>query len=891
MWNCKACSVVVPSRLKLLQHYRLKNRHFGHSSRFPCVYSNCPCTFRTWNALRIHLNRFHVSETRHKQFQNTIFSCNICNCGGLNLEKDYWAHINAHLKKNELITCMFSGCNFKTNICGTFKSHKNRKHHYFSLNDFKSGIVTTATVASQESDFADDVEVEAYYEIESDVHSSNDLPNEIKHNFAAALLKLEHLSHVPSTAIDEFLQELYILNSTLSIPINTDVLADAFQKHNLEVDKSVLKEIATTLSTDNPIHKAIQKGGCLSSAYQRKQYYKTNFNVVDPVEYILDAKNKKTFQYISILDSLQVLLNRQDILDKISQNQKTQETEEDGVYRSFRDGLNFKQNSFLSDQELRLFLGLYVDDFELCNPLGTSRKKHKLCAVYWVLSNLPPGSNSSLSSIYLALLCRTDDVKTYGYNRVLEPLLKDLKSLEEHGIFIPLLGETLKGTVVTVSADNLGAHGLAGFNESFSGHYICRFCTASKQDIQSKEVRTGALSLRTKELHSAHVRLAEDSDTNCFGVRKACPLTEALSHFHVLTGYTPDISHDIFEGIVPVELAHCLTLIISKKYITLDKINKSILEFPYKYSDKTNKPHVLPQQLSSRKTIGGNAHENWSLLRLLPFLIGPQIPEHEPAWQILLDLKEIVELVVAPVHNDESIAYLESKISEHRQRYQELFPEWRLLPKHHYLEHYPQIIRLYGPLVGYWTIRFEAKHSFFKQAIRHTSCFKNVPFSLATKHQLMIGYQLTSPSLEKSELEVSSGSAVPVNILKDEIAQVVRQRYPHLSEIHITKNAWSKGINYRTGMIVVHGSEGGLPEFGQIEQICVLHQKLFFIVKQLCGWYRDHYRAYELSQSPTKAVSLVEVSELTDEYPLADYLIGRVQMVTLKRFVCCKGKK
>lgn len=116
---------------------------------------------------------------------------------------------------------------------------------------------------------------------------------------------------------------------------------------------------------------------------------KTNFNVVDPVEHILDAKNKKTFQYISILDSLQVLLNQQDILDKISQNQKTQENEEDGVYRSFRDGLNFKQNSFLSDQELRLFVGLYVDDFELCNPLGTSRKKHKLCAVYLVLSNLP----------------------------------------------------------------------------------------------------------------------------------------------------------------------------------------------------------------------------------------------------------------------------------------------------------------------------------------------------------------------------------------------------------------------------------------------------------------------------------------------------------------------
>lgn len=122
--------------------------------------------------------------------------------------------------------------------------------------------------------------------------------------------------------------------------------------------------------------------GSLSSAYQCRQYYKTNFNVVDPVEYILDAKNKKTFQYIPILDFLQVLLNRKDILDKISQNQKTQETEEENVYQSFRDGLHFKQNSFLSVQELRLFVGLCVDDFELCNPLGTSRKKTQaLCSL------------------------------------------------------------------------------------------------------------------------------------------------------------------------------------------------------------------------------------------------------------------------------------------------------------------------------------------------------------------------------------------------------------------------------------------------------------------------------------------------------------------------------
>lgn len=101
----------------------------------------------------------------------------------------------------------------------------------------------------------------------------------------------------------------------------------------------------------------------------------------------------------------------------------------------------------------------------------------------------------------------------------------------------------------------------------------------------------------------------------------------------------------------------------------------------------------------------------------MPFLVGSRVPENERAWHILMDLKDITELVVAPVHSDDSLAYLESKLIEHRQRYQELFPDIRLLPKHHFLEHYPEMIRLFGPLVGQRTMRFEAKHRFFKQVI------------------------------------------------------------------------------------------------------------------------------------------------------------------------------
>ncbi len=317
-------------------------------------------------------------------------------------------------------------------------------------------------------------------------------------------------------------------------------------------------------------------------------------------------------------------------------------------------------------------------------------------------------------------------------------------------------------------------------------------------------------------------------------VGRSNPLVKAIEkggHFHVTRGYPPDIVHDLFEGIVPFELARCLKEFVSKKYLSLDTLNTLILNFPYKWGDKTNKPHSIPYTYASKKSIGGNAHENWNLLRLLPLIIGDLIPENEPAWLVLLDLKEIVELAVAPIHNEETIAYLNCKIVEHRHRFVELFPA-QLLPN--YVEHYPQMIQCFGPLVGQWTMRSEAKHSFFKKVARHTNCFKNLMLTLAAKHQQMIAYQIHSCSLKKSTLEVTSVSTLPVDVLNKDVVTVLRQKYPGINEVHLAKNVTNNGINYRTGMLISFGSAGGLPEFAEILQICIVKSSLHFVVKVLC---------------------------------------------------------
>lgn len=113
---------------------------------------------------------------------------------------------------------------------------------------------------------------------------------------------------------------------------------------------------------------------------------------------------------------------------------------------------------------------------------------------------------------------------------------------------------------------------------------------------------------------------------------------------------------------------------------------------------------------------------------------------------------------------------------------------------------------------------------------------------------MMIAFHLSYPCLSKSDLEVSAVSTLQVDLLKEEIAQVIRQKISDTPEVHLVQCVTTKGITYRKGIILAHRAAGGLPEFNEIDQICILHESVFYIVKELCGWYREHYRALDLDQ-------------------------------------------
>lgn len=75
-------------------------------------------------------------------------------------------------------------------------------------------------------------------------------------------------------------------------------------------------------------------------------------------------------------------------------------------------------------------------------------------------------------------------------------------------------------------------------------------------------------------------------------------------------------------------------------------------------------------------------------------------------------------------------------------------------------------------------------------------------------------------------------STLSISVLHENIALSVKQKFPHLDHVKkLVKNLSYTGYNYRTGMVLVHGSLAGLPEFCDIVKMIVSQEILLFIVK------------------------------------------------------------
>jgi len=893
-WNCKYCGFVCKSRSRIFSHYTVQHFHHARRSQFPCVYKDCLQTFRKVKSLSSHLTRFHDVKNSTTFLQLKCVDCTAT----VSSLKDFFRHQRRHIDTNEFVGCPYAHCAFRSKVKTTYTAHISRQHKNEGVEYLSKDIAVGSTDLSNHSTGRcqsehDQVDVDT--DVDDDVgegctwtSGGNELNayDLIERELSRLFLKMHVLLHVPQYAIDEIISGLSHVHLLSKQVLNAHI-RQVFVECNL--DEAVADRVTECVTNEYPFHKLTNhesKDNCglLSTKKLRDTFVKTTLPYVKPVQYEFGYNGCGkycNFVYVPILHSIQELLKRPDILEKLMHIPPSA----DGMYQSFLDGSLYSNHR--QDDSLHLHISLYTDEWETVNPLGTSRKVHKVSAFYWIFTMLEQKYSSVLHVTQLACMARHVDVKEFGLSKFLHPLLSDLSFLETNGVYIEALGASVKGSVTAVIADNLSAHALGGFNESFGPNvgYPCRFCTAHADEIQSVELSVCDFTRRSVEEHNMHIN-AKKSDpgiNSVFGVKNDCILHSYLKSFHAATSLPPCLAHDLLEGIVSSDLALSLQVFISKQYFDLKWLNDIIKTFPYKFSDSVNKPQRIPDTFAASGTIGGNASENWTLLRLLPVLVGSKVPRDDPTWDFLMDLKDIWELCFAPVISHTGIDYLAAKITEHRRSFKCLFPDKKFRPKHHFVAHYPDLIKQFGTLCNMWTMRFESKHGYFKRVVQESHCFKNVLLTMAEKHQLLMAYHLSAPTYFTPDTFVPESPQMAVDVLSEKCQQAIHVVADSAVSVSIAPFVRSHGTKYCPGMIVVIGHSCGLPVFGEVVSIVLVLGKLFLLISECDSWYCEHIRGYIIQRR--EEMRMLEPGHLYDYYPLAPYEFEGEVCVMLKHFI------
>lgn len=375
--------------------------------------------------------------------------------------------------------------------------------------------------------------------------------------------------------------------------------------------------------------------------------------------------------------------------------------------------------------------------------------------------------------------------------------------------------------------------------ESFSASYYCRMCLIDKASAQT--VFSGndpRVLLRTALTNKEHYSyLVENPRENChFGIKRDSILN-SLSYFSVTDNFVFDIMHDILEGVAQYKIK-LLFEYLNRNFISHENILHRVYAFNYGFMDKKNRPtHV--NMTCTGSGIGFNASQMLCLVRNLPLIFGDVVPEGDRHWHLLLLLLHIINIVFAPSITEGMTVFLKHLIEEHHRLFTDLYPQNNLIPKHHFMIHYPECIRQIGPLVHVWSMRYEAKHKCFKSSIKN---FKNITKSLAKKHQIAIAYHWESLSAKGIE-----SGPVKSKILTDvENGDLISEHFQIDVSSEVSVTTWVKhnGIEYHNGLVCTDLIDE-MPVFNKI--VCIfLRGEVYFLVSEMETTFVEHFHAFRV---------------------------------------------
>ena len=158
-------------------------------------------------------------------------------------------------------------------------------------------------------------------------------------------------------------------------------------------------------------------------------------------------------------------------------------------------------------------------------------------------------------------------------------------------------------------------------------------------------------------------------------MKSPCTLNNSR-FFNITTHYTPDIMHDILEGVGKMEVKLVLSQLIHENCFDQAMLRARIRSFNYGFTDRKNKPSEIVASTLRVKdsTLENSAAQMWCLLRLLPLMIGDKILRGHAHWALLMKLRDVMDIVFARAITECMCHFLRFLIEDHHSHFKKLFP-------------------------------------------------------------------------------------------------------------------------------------------------------------------------------------------------------------------------
>ena len=366
----------------------------------------------------------------------------------------------------------------------------------------------------------------------------------------------------------------------------------------------------------------------------------------------------------------------------------------------------------------------------------------------------------SLTALQLYAVTNVKTLRGEKSEAIFDSLIENLNKLNSKGLVLSINLKVYRyyGILAFCLGDTPALNWLGGFKESVSkANKYCRICEIKKgENKYNSVIAPRNINIHMRRLNQMKRVSFEQSQklSKKYGINYSSPMLK-IDDFNICKSLLQDPMHILYEGICHLELKCLLNELINvSKIFDLNFLNAKIKTFSYFDIDKTDKPNIIESISKDISKFSQSSGQMSTLFQNLPLFIGEKLKGNK-FWKNFLRLLSIISLTFSICYDDRTIEEIDKEIKSYLENFSKLYSDVSMTPKMHFLVHFAQQMKDFGPLGFHSTARLEAKNGLIKKF--DNTNFKNICKSISYRQEFWMVSKRLGADWDKKNNFLSKG--------------------------------------------------------------------------------------------------------------------------------------